>query len=235
VSTYDQSPSPNTNTDTNTTDIHVPIFNDVSASLVRAEMDTVRRKYADAMRLLRGAPLAKVDVLVDPGVDERYGRGEVSGGDGNVTTPASPDAAGIEAGEDASRDAVLQAAPDVAVALSSTDHKSDTTHAAGEQVEQRKPGSGESQRSVQEGSDSRVASNTVRKSARAAKRGQYDSPAVPMRSWVQGRMDVLYYGDVRLGDPEQVLSVDFDTGSADLWVSSATSADEDRLVVRSTS
>jgi hypothetical protein len=48
-------------------------------------------------------------------------------------------------------------------------------------------------------------------------------------------MDVLYYGDVRLGDPEQVLSVDFDTGSADLWVSSATSADEDRLVVRSTS
>lgn len=210
---------PSSPSETSDQTIHLPIFNDVAASLVRAEMDTIRRKYADAMRLLRGAPLAKVDVLVDPGVDEHWGKGHVSGGDGNVTTPAAPSAPPVPgspgeaaSGSPAEMDGVLRLAPDVALEAQNKDRKADTTHAVVRQMHDAEEHDG---------------SSLVKQSSQpiglrppgVMKRGQYDSPAVPLKSWIQGRMDVLYYGTVRLGDPEQLLGVDFDTGSADLWVS----------------
>lgn len=35
---------------------------------------------------------------------------------------------------------------------------------------------------------------------------------------VSGALDILYYGPARFGTPPQTLTVDVDTGSADLWV-----------------
>ncbi|RPD78819.1 acid protease [Lentinus tigrinus ALCF2SS1-7] len=43
---------------------------------------------------------------------------------------------------------------------------------------------------------------------------------VPYTDYISGPMDVLYYGPLALGTPEQSLNFQVDTGSADLWVAS---------------
>lgn len=42
----------------------------------------------------------------------------------------------------------------------------------------------------------------------------------PTTDFMSGRLDVLYYGGLNIGTPPQVMNVDIDTGSADLWISS---------------
>ena len=43
---------------------------------------------------------------------------------------------------------------------------------------------------------------------------------VPLQDDISGAIDILYYGPASFGTPSQVLTVDVDTGSADLWVPS---------------
>jgi Eukaryotic aspartyl protease len=39
-----------------------------------------------------------------------------------------------------------------------------------------------------------------------------------MKDVMSGSIDILYYGPLNIGTPAQTLTVDVDTGSADLWV-----------------
>jgi Eukaryotic aspartyl protease len=41
---------------------------------------------------------------------------------------------------------------------------------------------------------------------------------LPLKDDISGTLDLLYYGPFGFGTPSQVLTVDVDTGSADLWV-----------------
>lgn len=40
----------------------------------------------------------------------------------------------------------------------------------------------------------------------------------PLLDEISGALDILYYGPAHFGTPAQTLTVDVDTGSADLWV-----------------
>lgn len=49
--------------------------------------------------------------------------------------------------------------------------------------------------------------------------------AVALTDWIVCNSDILYYGPMEFGTPQQILTVTIDTGSADLWVPGSGCAD----------
>ncbi|KIM79006.1 hypothetical protein PILCRDRAFT_10665 [Piloderma croceum F 1598] len=48
--------------------------------------------------------------------------------------------------------------------------------------------------------------------------GAVSTAVRPLKDEMSGTLDILYYGPIEIGTPLQMLTVDIDTGSADIWV-----------------
>ncbi|KAH8119288.1 acid protease [Phellopilus nigrolimitatus] len=46
---------------------------------------------------------------------------------------------------------------------------------------------------------------------------------LPLTDFMSGGLDILYYGPINIGTPPQTVTIDVDTGSADLWIASGCS------------
>lgn len=62
-----------------------------------------------------------------------------------------------------------------------------------------------------------TSSNTKKGSQASASNTK--SAVMPVIDDISGNLDVQYYGPLQMGTQNQRLTVDIDTGSADLWVS----------------